>query len=417
MTTRAQCRLLNEVKKNPRVSAKDLQKSLAYANIPVSESTKQKWSRITPDCCARLICNYRKCLVEVIFAKEVQAVIKSKVYLESFLYAVHGPKNLRSLKKGEFTGNVQSMYNNDSKIQDIILSGFSELQHSRGLVFTIFLFIYLFIVFGNGLILFLILLEPSLRFPMYFFIGTLSFTEICFTAVTIPKLLADLLAENKKTSFIGCLLQAYFLHILGATECYVLTLMAYDRYLAISKPLRYSTIMTTGLFIKLVIVCLLWSLFTPIMETILISRLPFCGPNKVENIFCDFPPLIDLACSDTKLLKMVESSLSSVIMLNFVCVLLSYIKIIFDILKIKSTVGRQKAFSTCGSHLIVVVLFFVSVGFMYIRIAKSYSLDYNRAVGLTFAVFVPLANPVIYGLRNHKIKKTFKKLCNRFHLK
>ncbi|XP_075696893.1 olfactory receptor 6N1-like [Rhinoderma darwinii] len=244
-------------------------------------------------------------------------------------------------------------------------------------------------VFGNGQILLLILLEPSLQLPMYFFIGNLSCIEICYTAVTIPKMLADLLAENKKTSFVGCLLQACFLHVLGVAECYILTLMAYDRYLAICKPLRYSTIMTTGLFIKLVLVCLLWSLNCPVIETILISRLPFCGPNQIENIFCDFPPRIDLACSDTRLLKMVESSFSSVIMMNFLCVLVSYFKVMFDILKIKSKVGRQKAFSTCGAHIIVVVLFFVSIGFMYIRVAKSYSLDYNRAVGLTFAVFTP----------------------------
>ncbi|XP_066465432.1 olfactory receptor 6N2-like [Eleutherodactylus coqui] len=300
------------------------------------------------------------------------------------------------------------MYNS-SNIQDIILSGFSDLQQFRGLLFMVFLFIYLFIVFGNGLIFFLVLLNPSLQFPMYFFIGTLSCMEICYTAVTIPNMLSNILVE-KGVSFSGCLLQAYFLHVLGVAECYLLTLMAFDRYLAICKPLRYSTIMTTGLFIKLVILCIMWAFYSPVVEMVLISRLPFCGPNLIENIFCDFPPLIDLGCSDTRLLKMIESSLSSMIMLNFVCVLLSYMKVLFDILKIKSKVGRQKAFSTCGAHLIVVVLFFGSIGVMYIRIGKSYSADYNRAVGLTFAVFTPLTNPIIYGLRNQEIKKSFKKL-------
>ncbi|XP_075135123.1 olfactory receptor 6N2-like [Leptodactylus fuscus] len=312
----------------------------------------------------------------------------------------------------EFLINLLSMYINDSKIQDIVLFGFSDLPHFRGLLFMVFLFIYLFIVFGNVLILVLILLEPSLQIPMYFFIGSLSCIEICYTAVTMPKMLANLLAEKKNTSFSGCLLQAYFLHVLGVAECYMLTIMAYDRYLAICKPLRYSTIMTTKFFIKLVIMCLVWSLYSPVMEIILISRLPFCGRNQIENFFCDFPPLIDLACSDTSLLKMVESSLSSAIMLNFVCILLSYIKVLLDILKIKSTVGRQKAFSTCGTHVIVVVLFFGSVGFMYIHVAKFYSPEYNRVVGLTFAVFIPLANPVIYGLRNQEIKKSFKKVFN-----
>ncbi|XP_066465429.1 olfactory receptor 6N2-like [Eleutherodactylus coqui] len=308
------------------------------------------------------------------------------------------------------------MYHNVSKIQDIILSGFSDLQQFRGLLFMVFLFIYLFIVFGNGLIALLVLLEPSLQFPMYFFIGTLSCIEICYTAVTIPKMLGNLMVE-KKISFSSCLLQAYFLHVLGVAECYTLTLMAYDRYLAICKPLRYSAIMTTGLFIKSVLGCLFWAFNCPVFEMILISRLPFCGPNLINNIFCDFPPLIDLACSDIRLLKIVESVASSMIMVNFVCVLLSYIKVLIDILKIKSEVGRQKAFSTCGTHLMVVVLFFGSIGFMYIRIGKSYSADYNRAVGLTFAVFIPLTNPVIYGLRNQEIKKSFKKLLKCSNIK
>ncbi|XP_069597269.1 olfactory receptor 6N1-like [Ranitomeya imitator] len=312
---------------------------------------------------------------------------------------------------------MQSIYINGSKVPYIILSGFLDLHDFHDVFFTIFLFIYLFIIFGNGLIILLILTEPSLQLPMYFFIGALSCIEMCYTAVTIPKMLADLLAEEKKTSFVGCLLQAYFLHVLGVAECSMLTLMAFDRYLAICKPLRYFTIMTTGLFMRLVFICLLWSLCSPVVETILIFQLPFCGPNRIENIFCDFPPLIDLACSDTRFLKMVESALSSMIMFNFLCVLLSYMKILFDILKIKSEVGRQKAFSTCGTHLIVVVLFFGSIGFMYIRTTKSYSPEYNRAVSLTFAVFIPLANPVIYGLRNQEIKKSFKKLCNCFRVK
>ncbi|XP_073441757.1 olfactory receptor 6N1-like [Dendrobates tinctorius] len=312
---------------------------------------------------------------------------------------------------------MQSMYINGSKVHYIILSGFLDRQEFHGLFFIIFLFIYLFIVFGNGLIVLLILTEPSLRKSMYFFIGALSCIEICYTAVTIPKMLADLLAEEKKTSFGGCLLQAYLLHVLGFAECSMLTLMAFDRYVAICKPLRYFTVMTSGLFMKLVLICLLCSLISPVVETILIFNLPFCGPNRLDNIFCDFPPLIDLACSDIRFLRMAESALSSMIMLNFLCVLLSYMKILFDILKIKSEVGRQKAFSTCVTHLIVVALFFGSIGFMYIRTAKSYSPEYNRAVSLTFAVFIPLANPVIYGLRNQEIKKSFKKLCNCFCLK
>ncbi|KAM4015406.1 olfactory receptor 6N1-like [Anomaloglossus baeobatrachus] len=312
---------------------------------------------------------------------------------------------------------MQNMYSNGSTIQYIILSGFPDLQYFHGLFFTMFLSIYLFIVFGNGLILFLVLTESSLRSPMYFFIGALSCIEITHTAVTIPIILSDLLAEEKRISFTGCLLQAYFLHVMGVAECSMLTFMAFDRYLAICKPLRYFTIMTTGLFKRLIFLCILGALHGPVLEIIVISHLPFCGPNRIENIFCDFPPLIDLACSDTRLLRMAESAFSSIIMVNFLCVLLSYMKVLFDILKIKSKVGRQKAFSTCGTHLFVVVLFFGSIGFMYIRTEKSYSPDCNRAISLTFAVFIPSVNPIIYGLRNQEIKKCLKNFLNCCRLK
>ncbi|XP_075696907.1 olfactory receptor 6N1-like [Rhinoderma darwinii] len=295
---------------------------------------------------------------------------------------------------------------NDSRVYEIVLHGFPNLQRFHGLLFTILLFIYIFIISGNAAILLVICRESTLQFPMYFFIGALSFMEICYTAVTIPKMLADLLDEEKKISFIGCLVQAYFLHALGAAECYILTIMSYDRYLAICKPLRYSSIMTTGLYVNLVAICFIGGILSPVIETILISLLPFCGPNLIENVFCDFPPLISLACTDTRLYIMVEFIVSSfIILLTSAFVLFSYTRIIYIIIRMKSNDGRQKAFSTCAAHLIVVTLFFSSIGFMYIRVTKSYSVDYDRAVGLTYAVFTPLANPIIYGLRNQEIKR------------
>ncbi|XP_075045738.1 olfactory receptor 6N1-like [Mixophyes fleayi] len=294
---------------------------------------------------------------------------------------------------------------NHSKVYEIVLSGFPNLQYYHVLLFTILLIIYCTIIAGNVVILLVVQKESRLQAPMYFFIGVLSCMEICYTAVTIPKMLADLLEEEKKISFSGCILQAYFLHALGASECYILTIMAYDRYLAICKPLRYSTIMTTTLYKNCVAGCFIGGFLSPVIETVLISLLPFCGPNRIENVFCDFPPLISLACTDTKLYILVEFIVSSfIILLSFAFVLLSYVRIIYIILRMKSKVGRQKAFSTCGAHLIVVILFFGSISFMYIRLSKSYSVDYDRAVGLTYAVFTPLANPIIYGLRNHEMK-------------
>ncbi|XP_075045739.1 olfactory receptor 6N1-like [Mixophyes fleayi] len=293
---------------------------------------------------------------------------------------------------------------NDSRIYEIVLSGFPNLQCYHVLLFTILLIIYCTIIAGNVLIILAVQNKSRLQSPMYFFIGALSCMEICYTAVTIPKMLADLLDEEKKISFSGCILQAYFLHALGTSECYILAIMAYDRYLAICKPLRYASIMTTTLYKNLVVGCFIWGFLSPVLETILISRLPFCGPNRIENVFCDFPPLISLACTDTRLYMLFEFIVSSFILLTFAFILLSYVRIIYIILRMKSKVGRQKAFSTCGAHLIVVILFYCSIAFMYIRLSDTYSVDYDRAVGLTYAVFTPLTNPIIYGLRNNEIK-------------
>ncbi|KAM4652135.1 olfactory receptor 6N1-like [Discoglossus pictus] len=223
-------------------------------------------------------------------------------------------------------------------------------------------------------------------------------------------MLANLLDKDKKMSFNGCLLQAYFSHAFGAAECYLLIVMAYDRYLAICTPLHYASIMTTKLYIQLIFVISIAGILSPVLETVLISLLPFCGPNKINNVFCDFPPLIALACLDTALYILIEFVVSScIILLSFIGVLLSYIKIIHVVLKIHSKTGRQKAFSTCGAHLVVVILFFGSIGFMYLRLTKSNSDNYDRIVGLTYAVFTPFSNPVIYGLRNQEIKKSLHK--------
>ncbi|KAG9463836.1 hypothetical protein GDO78_020970 [Eleutherodactylus coqui] len=295
---------------------------------------------------------------------------------------------------------------NNSNIYEIVLHGFPNLQRFHVLLFAILLIIYLLIISGNVVILLVIHRETALHSPMYFFIAVLSCLEIFYTAGTIPKMLANLLDDERKMSFNRCLVQAYFLHAFGAAECYILTIMAYDRYLAICKPLRYSSIMTSGKSANLVVICIVGGMLSPVIETILISLLTFCGSNHIENVFCDFPPLISLSCTNTRLYVMVEFTVSSfIILLTSAFIIFSYIRILFIILRIKSKDGRQKAFSTCGAHLTVVIMFFGSIGFMYIRVSKSYSVDYDRAVGLTYVVFTPLANPIIYGLRNQEIRR------------
>ncbi|XP_077314067.1 olfactory receptor 6N2-like [Lithobates pipiens] len=302
---------------------------------------------------------------------------------------------------------------NHSKVNEIMLVGFPGLQRYSVLLFIVLLFIYIFIIAGNVLIFFVIRREPCLHFPMYIFIGALSFAEIWYTAILIPKILTDLLDDEKKISLTGCLLQAYFAHVLGASESYILTVMAFDRYLAICKPLHYLTIMNIKLYVSLIAGSFILGFLLPIIEVVLISHLPFCGPNHIENVLCDFPPLIAIACTDPTFYVLVEFFVSLVIIsTTFPLVLLSYIRIVYVILKIKSKEGRRKAFSTCGAHLIVVILFFSSASFMYIRVSKSSSVNYDRAVDLTYVIFTPLVNPIIYGLKNHEIKKSIHKyLC------
>uniref|UniRef100_A0A8D0GS09 Olfactory receptor n=1 Tax=Sphenodon punctatus TaxID=8508 RepID=A0A8D0GS09_SPHPU len=300
---------------------------------------------------------------------------------------------------------------NQTGVTEFIIMGFPNLHGYHMFLFSLLFIIYLFTIFGNVLIFTVIRSDPQLHTPMYFFISVLSFLEIWYTATTIPKMLSNLLSERKSISFAGCLLQTYFFHSLGATECYLLTAMAYDRYLAICNPLRYPAIMTARMCTQLAAGCWLCGFLCPVTEVILVSKLPFCGPNKIEHIFCDFPPLLSLACTDTSLNVLVDFSVNAfIILVTFLFIMISYMKIIQSIMKIHTAKGREKAFSTCASHLTVVLLFFGSIIFMYVRLKKSYSLDYDRALAIIYAIFTPLVNPIIYSLRNAEILKAIRKL-------
>ncbi|XP_030051252.1 olfactory receptor 6N1-like [Microcaecilia unicolor] len=303
---------------------------------------------------------------------------------------------------------------NHSTVKEFIIAGFPGIHHVRHFLFVLLLLMYLCIITGNVVVFLIIRLQPRLHIPMYFFISILSFLELWYTAVTIPKMLSNLLDVRKSISFQGCLLQVYFLHSLGITEALLLTTMAYDRYLAICTPLHYPTIMTFQLGVKLTISCWLFGFFYPVTEIILISQLPFCGPNIIEHIFCDLSPVLSLACTDTSTSVILDFALSACVITGPVSlIVLSYVRIIRVVLNIPSAEGRQKAFSTCATHLIVVVLFFGSVGFMYIRLTKTYSLNYDKSLAVVYSVLTPLCNPVIYSLRNKEIKEAIWKIMIR----
>ncbi|XP_077182264.1 olfactory receptor 6N2-like [Paroedura picta] len=304
---------------------------------------------------------------------------------------------------------------NQTKVTEFIIVGFPNTQKINPFLFFLLLLIYLFTIVGNLLIFTIIRTDFRLHTPMYFFVSVLSFLEVWYTATTIPKMLTNLLSERKRISFAGCLLQTYFFHSLGATECYLLTAMAYDRYLAICDPLRYPTLMNMKVCVRLATGCWICGFICPVSEVILVSKLPFCGPNRIEHIFCDFPPLLSLACKDTSINVLVDFVVNAfIILVTFLFIMISYVKIIQSILRIRTAEGRKKAFSTCASHLIVVFLFFGSIIFMYVRLKTSYSLHYDRAFAVIYAVLTPLVNPIIYSLRNKEILKAIRR---RIHLK
>ncbi|XP_053324514.1 olfactory receptor 10A7-like [Spea bombifrons] len=303
---------------------------------------------------------------------------------------------------------------NQTSVTEFIILGFTSSPQVQLAISIIFLLIYLVTLFGNGIILLLINTDPSLHTPMYFFLRNLSFIEVCYVSVIIPKLLANYFSGYGRISFTGCATQMYFFLFLGTAECYLLAVMAYDRYVAVCDPLHYSAIMSKNACTKMVAGTWVSGILLSMGNTSFIFSLPYCGPNVIDHFFCDTPPVVSLACTDT---SMVETDLFAytvlVVIVSFIIVLISYSRIIFAILHIKSTAGRQKAFSTCASHITSVCLFFGTGTFMYLRPKSSHSPQSDKIIALLYSVITPLLNPMIYSLRNQEIKSSLMKLINK----
>ncbi|XP_068121993.1 olfactory receptor 6N1-like [Hyperolius riggenbachi] len=295
-------------------------------------------------------------------------------------------------------------------VTEFIIFGFPSLQKYHIMLFCVFLCIYLFTLSGNGIIFFLVTFSKHLKTPMYFFVFNLSFLDMSYSSVTIPKMLAKFLMNLDTISYNACFAQMYIFLSLVATECLLLTLMAYDRYLAICSPLHYPIIMTKKLYLILAAVVWIGGFATPLTALILALRLPFCGPNIIHHYYCDHPPLLQLACANTSLNVTVGSSFAAfIVLISFTLIVISYVKIIIAIFKISSQVGRKKTFSTCASHFAVVNVFFLPLIFMYIRPTASYSSDVDSLVAMLYTVLTPMMNPIIYSLRNKDIKDAFLK--------
>ncbi|XP_004401679.1 PREDICTED: olfactory receptor 6C4-like [Odobenus rosmarus divergens] len=290
---------------------------------------------------------------------------------------------------------------------EFILLGFTN-QPEVQVVICIFLFlIYVVSVLGNLTIIILTLADPHLQTPMYFFLQNFSFLEISFTSIFIPRFLTSVTTGNKVISFAGCFIQYFFAIFLGATEFYLLAAMSYDRYVAICKPLHYLTIMSSRVCIQLVFCSWLGGSILP--PIILMSQVDFCASNAVNHYFCDYGPLLELACSDTSLLEVMVLFLAVVtLVVTLVLVTFSYTYIIRTILRIPSAQQRTKAFSACSSHMIVISLSYGSCMFMYINPSAKEEGAFNKGMAVLITSVTPLLNPFIYTLRNQQVKQAFK---------
>ena len=300
---------------------------------------------------------------------------------------------------------------NQSWVSEFILLCFSSDPTSNRVLFIAFLLLYLSSVLGNGLIVTLICLDMHLHTPMYFFLCILSLLDMGYISTTVPQMLVHLLAQSQTISFAGCWLQMFAFSALGLTECIFFVIMAYDRYIAICYPLRYTVILNWGLCTRLAAGTCTCGFFFSLIHTFFTLQLPYCGPNVVNHYFCEGPSVRSLACMDTHLIEIVDLVISVfMVVVPLSLIVASYVRIAQSIFKIKSVRGRCKAFSTCASHLTMVSFFYAPATYIYMRPNSSYSPEQDKQISLFYNVFTALLNPVVYSLRNKDIKGAFLKV-------
>ncbi|XP_007532386.2 olfactory receptor 2H1-like isoform X2 [Erinaceus europaeus] len=303
---------------------------------------------------------------------------------------------------------------NQSSLEGFILLGFSEHPQLERILFVVVSASYLLTLVGNTFIILLSVLDPRLHSPMYFFLSNLSFLDLCFTTSFVPQMLVNLWGPNKTISFLGCSVQLFIFMSLGTTECILLTVMAFDRYVAVCQPLHYATIIHPRLCRQLVTVAWVMGLAQSILQTPPTLHLPFCFHRQINNFLCEVPSLIRLSCADTTYNE-IQLAVSSVIIVvvPLGLILVSYGAIARAVMRIKSAKGRRKAFGTCSSHLLVVTLFYSSVIAVYLQPKNPYAQERGKFFGLFYAVGTPSLNPLIYTLRNQEIKRAFRKLLGK----
>ncbi|XP_075700752.1 olfactory receptor 2G3-like [Rhinoderma darwinii] len=297
-----------------------------------------------------------------------------------------------------------------------ILLGLSDVPQLQLICFLVFLLMYLITFSGNFLLIIVVRTNPTLHTPMYFFLCNLSVIDICLSSTIVPILLTNTLSKDKTISLWGCAFQMYFTLVCGATECILLSVMAFDRFAAICRPLHYNLIMNKKICVFLASTSWSVGLINAFIQVPLTFRLPFCRSHRVNHFFCEVPPFLKLSCKDPWLNEVAMYIATGIIvMCAFVLTLSSYVHIISTILKIRSSQGRQKAFSTCGSHLTVVIIYYGTLMIIYLQ-PRSYSPEIDKTLSLLYTVVTPMLNPIIYSIRNKEVKNSvvndIKRKCN-----
>ncbi|KFO21798.1 olfactory receptor 8H1 [Fukomys damarensis] len=295
---------------------------------------------------------------------------------------------------------------NSTNMPGFILMGLTDSAETQLVLSVLFLLIYLITVLGNSGMILIIRLDSQLHTPMYFFLTHLSFLDLSYSSVITPKTLQNLVTSNKSISFLGCFTQMFFFIVFAAAECYLLSSMAYDRYVAICRPLNYPVIMSTRLCWSLLVVSYVIACLDSTVTVLCISRLDFCKSNVIQHFFCDTSPILALPCTDiSKVEIFIFIAAGSNLVLSLITISGSYLSILSTILKINSTAGKKKAFSTCASHLLGVTIFYSTMIFTYLKPKTSYSLGRDQVASVFYTIVIPMLNPLIYSLRNKEVKR------------
>uniref|UniRef100_A0A8D0XRD6 Olfactory receptor n=1 Tax=Sus scrofa TaxID=9823 RepID=A0A8D0XRD6_PIG len=300
---------------------------------------------------------------------------------------------------------------NESTQVNFILLGFSDRPHLEKILFVIILIAYLLTLVGNTTIILVSRLDPHLHTPMYFFLAHLSFLDLSFTTSSIPQLLYNLSGRDKTISYTGCAIQLFLFLGFGGVECLLLAVMAYDRFVAVCKPLHYTVTMNPQLCLGLVSLAWGCGVANSLIMSPMTLWLPRCGYHKIDHFLCEMPALIRMACVNTAVVEGIAFILAvSIVLSPLVFILISYVYIVRAVLSIQSSLGRQKVFSTCGSHLMVVSLFYGNIIYMYMQPGTRSSKDQGKFLTLFYNIVTPLLNPLIYTLRNKEVKGSMRRL-------